>query len=57
MRQAETNWVRSVLTELESGEFPDLGIWAAYHRGEEIPPDMAELAERGLPPTGYGEKT
>lgn len=51
MQQAEASWVRSVLTELEAGKFPGLDSWDAYHRGEELPPDLAELAERGLPPS------
>ena len=47
VREAEAAWVRSLLDELTSGSFPDLAAWRAWHATGEIPPDLAELAERG----------
>lgn len=31
MREAEAAWVRSLLAELTTGEFPDLAQWRAFH--------------------------
>jgi DNA-binding PadR family transcriptional regulator len=48
MQQAELAWVRGLLTELESGSFPDLAVWREFHRSGSVPPELAELSERGL---------
>jgi DNA-binding PadR family transcriptional regulator len=34
MRQAEAEWVRGLLAELEQGTFPGLGFWQAMHAAE-----------------------
>ncbi|GAA5041638.1 DNA-binding PadR family transcriptional regulator [Thermocatellispora tengchongensis] len=47
VREAEAAWVRGLLAELRSGEFPGLDTWRAYHHGEPLPPGLADLAERG----------
>ncbi|GAA2207550.1 PadR family transcriptional regulator [Nonomuraea monospora] len=49
MREAEAAWVRSLLAELDGGTFPGLAEWQAYHRTGELPPDLADLADRGRP--------
>jgi DNA-binding PadR family transcriptional regulator len=47
VREAELAWVRGFLDELTAETFPDLAVWRQWHATGEIPPDMAELAERG----------
>jgi DNA-binding PadR family transcriptional regulator len=37
LTSAEANWLRDVLAELDSGAFPDLHLWYAFH-GKEVPP-------------------
>jgi len=49
IRRAEAGWVRGFLAELEDGTLPGLDIWRAYHETGEIPPELAEMAERGAP--------
>ena len=48
MIEAEAAWVRALLEELTSGSFPDLAMWRAFHDGGEMPPELAELAQRGV---------
>lgn len=48
MLEAEAAWTGALLDELASGSFPDLEIWRAFHTTGEMPPELAELAERGL---------
>jgi DNA-binding PadR family transcriptional regulator len=48
MLEAEAAWTSGFLDELTSGTFPDLATWNAYHATGELPPELAELAERGL---------
>jgi DNA-binding PadR family transcriptional regulator len=48
MLEAEAAWVHALLEELTSGSFPDLASWRAFHDGGEMPPELVELAERGL---------
>jgi DNA-binding PadR family transcriptional regulator len=47
VREAELAWVRSLIDELISGSFPGLAGWRAWHETGELPPEIAELAERG----------
>ncbi|MGP3932881.1 PadR family transcriptional regulator [Nonomuraea sp. KM88] len=47
MREAEARWVSSLLAEFGEGAFPGLEEWRAYHRTGRMPPDVADLAERG----------
>ena len=44
---AEASWIASVLSEMESGTYPDLDRWGAWHASGEMPSDLVELAERG----------
>jgi DNA-binding PadR family transcriptional regulator len=47
IRQAEADWVRGTLKEFTDGTFPGLDMWRTFHETGEIPPEIAELAERG----------
>jgi DNA-binding PadR family transcriptional regulator len=47
IRRAEAEWVRGFLTEIEDGSLPGLDMWRAFHETGELPPEIAELAERG----------
>ena len=47
VEEAEASWIASVLSEMESGTYPDLDRWGAWHASGEMPPDLVELAERG----------
>jgi len=47
MREAEASWVGALLDEITSGRFADLEQWRAFHDTGEVPPELAELAERG----------
>jgi DNA-binding PadR family transcriptional regulator len=49
IRRAEAEWVRGFLTEIEDGSLPGLDMWRAFHETGELPPEIAELAERGAP--------
>ena len=48
MVEAAAAWVRALLGELTSGSFPDLAMWRALHDGAEMPPELVELAQRGV---------
>jgi DNA-binding PadR family transcriptional regulator len=50
MLEAEAAWSRALIDELTSGTFPGLAVWQEWHRTGEIPDELTELAERGLPP-------
>ena len=47
VRRAEVAWVRGFLTEIEEGSFPGLRVWRDFHEFGRLPPELAELAERG----------
>lgn len=47
VRTAEVDWVRGLLDELTTGSLPGLAEWRAWHETGAVPPDWAELAERG----------
>ncbi|MGW3773690.1 PadR family transcriptional regulator [Actinomadura verrucosospora] len=49
MRRAEAAWVRGFLAEIEDGTLPHLDLWRSFHATGELPPEIAELAERGAP--------
>ncbi|MES9608712.1 helix-turn-helix transcriptional regulator [Actinomadura sp. NPDC000929] len=49
MRRAEAAWVRGFLAEIEDGTLPHLDLWRSFHATGEMPPEIAELAERGAP--------
>ncbi|GAA1514546.1 PadR family transcriptional regulator [Sphaerisporangium rubeum] len=46
MQEAEAAWVGSLLAELTSEEYPDLGAWRVAHETGEIPAELADLAEQ-----------
>ncbi|MEV4293259.1 PadR family transcriptional regulator [Microbispora rosea] len=48
VREAEASWVRAFAEELTTGSFPGLPMWRAWHESGQMPPEVAELAERGL---------
>ncbi|GAA3799423.1 PadR family transcriptional regulator [Sphaerisporangium flaviroseum] len=47
VREAEAAWLASLLAELTGGSFPGLKEWRDWHLTGVLPPDLAELAERG----------
>jgi len=47
MTKAEAAWVRALLDELSSGEYPDLASWRSWHATGAVPARFAELAKRG----------
>lgn len=47
---AEAAWIRSLLEEFTSGTHPSLPHWEAWHATGAVPPELAELAERGAMP-------
>ena len=47
IHEAEAAWVRALLDEFISETFPGLAAWRRWHATGEVPPDLAELAERG----------
>ncbi|MEV4358142.1 PadR family transcriptional regulator [Nonomuraea sp. NPDC049625] len=47
MREAEAGWVSALVAELTSGTFPGLDGWRAFHRTGDLPPEVADIAERG----------
>ncbi|TDB87028.1 PadR family transcriptional regulator [Actinomadura sp. KC216] len=47
LRSAEAEWVRGFLAEIEDGSLPGLDLWRAFHETGSVPPEIAELAERG----------
>ncbi|NUR60283.1 MAG: PadR family transcriptional regulator [Catenulispora sp.] len=49
MVEAEAAWVRALVGELDSGTFPDLAGWQAFHDGDGMPEDLARLAETTEP--------
>jgi DNA-binding PadR family transcriptional regulator len=46
MQEAEAAWIRSLLAELTSGNYPGLDAWRAFHETGEMPAELIELAER-----------
>jgi DNA-binding PadR family transcriptional regulator len=46
VRAAEADWIRALLDELTEGTFPGLAAWRTWHETGELPPEVAELAER-----------
>jgi DNA-binding PadR family transcriptional regulator len=47
VREAEAAWVRGFLDELTSGSLPGVEQWRHWHATGEVPPEFAELADRG----------
>lgn len=47
MREAEATWIRGLLAEMTGDTLPGMRQWRAWHATGEMPPDLAELAERG----------
>ncbi len=49
MLRAEAEWVRGMREELVTGSMPGVDGWRQFHETGELPPDIAELADRGRP--------
>ena len=47
LRAAEAQWLRGFLTELTDGTLPGIADWRRFHETGHVPPELAELAERG----------
>jgi DNA-binding PadR family transcriptional regulator len=47
IQQAELTWVHDLLAELTSGSFPGLRMWRDFYQTGAVPPEFADLAERG----------
>ena len=45
MREAEASWVRALLDQLDSGRYPGMAEWRAWHETGELPDAVTELAE------------
>jgi len=45
MREAELSWVRALLDELDSGRYPGMADWRAWHETGERPAEVVALAE------------
>jgi DNA-binding PadR family transcriptional regulator len=48
IREAEVAWIRAFADELAAGSFPDQAVWRHWHATGEVPPELAELAEKGI---------
>jgi hypothetical protein len=48
LEMTEAEWSRALLDELGAGTFPDLAAWQAWHESGEMPPGLAEIAEKGV---------
>jgi DNA-binding PadR family transcriptional regulator len=46
IREAEANWVRSLLAELTDGTLPGLAEWREYHATGRVPTAIADIAAR-----------
>lgn len=47
IREAEATWIRSLLDELTAGSLPGLAQWRTWHGTGQVPPEWADIAERG----------
>ena len=47
LRTAELDWLRGFLTELTDGTLPGVTDWRRFHETGYLPPEIAEMAERG----------
>jgi DNA-binding PadR family transcriptional regulator len=47
LRSAEAGWLRGFVGELRDGSFPGLAEWRLFHETGQLPPELAELSERG----------
>lgn len=45
--RAEIDWVRGLIRDLVDGSMPGIELWRAWHSSGEVPPEWADLAERG----------
>jgi len=46
LKEAEAAWIRGLLAELTSGEYPGLDAWRQVHETGEMPAELTALAER-----------
>jgi DNA-binding PadR family transcriptional regulator len=47
--KAEAQWVRSLLEEMDTGTLPGIDMWREYHQTGRMPPEIEEMARRGVP--------
>jgi DNA-binding PadR family transcriptional regulator len=47
LRTAELAWVHGLLDDFASGAIPEIAEWRRFHETGEMPPELAEMAERG----------
>jgi DNA-binding PadR family transcriptional regulator len=47
LRTAELEWLRGFLCDLADGSISGVPEWRMFHETGQLPPDLAELAERG----------
>ena len=52
IQEAEAAWIRSLLAELRSGDYPELTERQAFHETGEMPAEIAELASETEPSSG-----
>jgi DNA-binding PadR family transcriptional regulator len=50
LRDAEIAWLRSFLGELTDGSMPGMDQWRYFHETGQLPPELAELAQKGADP-------
>jgi DNA-binding PadR family transcriptional regulator len=48
LRRAEAAWVRDLLDQLDSGRYPGLAQWRAFHASGDVPAAVTELAEGAI---------
>lgn len=46
LQQAELDWVRGFLAELEAGGFPDVELWRSWHDTGETPAELVDLESK-----------
>lgn len=51
IRQAEADWLRKLLTEIDGGTFPGIDMWRTFHETGQLPPEILALAEGRGPDT------
>jgi DNA-binding PadR family transcriptional regulator len=51
MRQAEADWIGSLLKDLADGSITGIELWRQFHETGQLPEQFREMAERGRPLT------
>jgi DNA-binding PadR family transcriptional regulator len=50
IQQAEADWIRGLLAEIDAGEFPGIDMWREFYETGELPPELRDMSERGAMP-------